>query len=120
MQEVASINQNGNLEAVMKDTFDPGTYKARWQTVSGEQRELVKAVNINPIEGNLERVSTSELPNALPGIPFSYDRANDIEPRNDDRGGTSLIRPLLLILFIVFACEQVLGYAVSYHRTSKG
>lgn len=120
MQEVASINQNGNLEAVMKDTFDPGTYKARWQTVSGEQRELVKAVNINPIEGNLERVSTSELPNALPGIPFSYDRANDIEPRNDDRGGTSLIRPLLLILFLVFACEQVLGYAVSYHRTSKG
>ena len=120
MQEVASINQNGNLEAVMKDTFDPGTYKARWQTVSGEQRELVKAVNINPIEGNLERVSSSELPNALPGIPFSYDRANDIEPRNDDRGSTSLIRPLLLILFLVFACEQVLGYAVSYHRTSKG
>ena len=119
VQEVASINQDGNLAAAMRDTFEPGTYKARWKTVSGAGRELVTAVNINPIEGNLERVSLSALPDSLPGIPFSYDRANDLEPRNDNRGGTSLVRPLLLILFIVFVCEQLLGYAVSYHRASK-
>ena len=119
VQEVASIDQNGNLATSMKDTYEPGTYKARWQTVSGVRRELVTAVNINPIEGNLERVSLSELPDSLPGIPFLYDRANDLEPRDESRGGTSLVRPLLLILFIVFVCEQILGYAVSYHRTSK-
>jgi hypothetical protein len=119
VQEVASIDQNGNLATAMKDTYEPGTYKARWQTVSGARRELVTAVNINPIEGNLERVSLSELPDSLPGIPFSYDRANDLEPRDESRGGTSLVRPLLLILFIVLVCEQILGYAVSYHRTSK-
>ena len=119
VQEVASIDPNGNLATAMKDTYEPGTYKARWQTVSGARRELVTAVNINPIEGNLERVSLSELPDSLPGIPFLYDRANDLEPRDESRGGTSLVRPLLLILFIVLVCEQILGYAVSYHRTSK-
>ena len=119
VQEVASINQDGNLAVAMRDTFEPGTYKARWKTVSGTRRELVTAVNINPTEGNLERVSLSELPDSLPGIPFSYDRANDLEPRNDNRGGTSLVRPLLLILFTVFVCEQLLGYAVSYHRASR-
>ena len=119
VQEVASIDQNGNLATAMKDTYEPGTYKARWQTVSGARRELATAVNINPIEGNLERISLSELPDSLPGIPFSYDRANDLEPRDESRGGTSLVRPLLLILFIVLVCEQILGYAVSYHRTNK-
>ena len=119
VQEVASINQDGNLAVAMRDTFEPGTYKARWQTVSGARQELITAVNINPTEGNLERVSLSELPDSLPGIPFSYDRANDLDPRNENRGGTSLVRPLLLILFIVLVCEQILGYAVSYHRASK-
>lgn len=119
VQEVASIDQNGNLATAMKDTYEPGTYKARWQTVSGTRREVATAVNINPTEGNLERVSLSDLPDSLPGIPFSYDRADDLEPRNESHGGTSLVRPVLLILLIVLVCEQMLGYAVSYHRTSK-
>lgn len=119
VHEIASMNQNGNLVAVMNNTLKPGIYKASWQTVAGVRQEWTGAVNINPTEGNLERLSATELPESLPGISFTYDRADSLKPTNENRGSSSLVQPVLFFLLIILLCEQLLSYSVSYHRAHK-
>ncbi|MBT7727683.1 MAG: hypothetical protein HN703_02225 [Planctomycetaceae bacterium] len=119
VHEIASMKQNGNLVAVMNNTLEPGIYKARWQTVAGVREEWTAAVNINPTEGNLERLPVTELSESLPGISFLYDRADSLKPTNKNRGSSSLVQPVLLFLLITLLCEQLLSYSVSYHRAYK-
>ena len=119
VHEIAAMNQDGNLVAVMNNTLEPGIYKARWQTVAGVRQEWTAAVNINPIEGNLERLPVAELPESLSGISFLYDRADNLKPTNENRGSSSLVQPILFILLIILLCEQLLSYSVSYHRAHK-
>jgi hypothetical protein len=119
VHEVASMSQDGNLAAVMDNTLEPGIYRARWQTAAGVRQEWTGAVNINPIEGNLERLPIAELPESLPGISFLYDRADSLKPTNENRGSSSLVRPVLFTLLIILLCEQLLSYSVSYHRAHK-
>ena len=113
------MNQDGNLVAVMNNTLEPGIYKARWQTVAGVRQEWTAAVNINPTEGNLERLPVTELPESLSGVSFLYDRADNLKPTNENRGSSSLVQPILFILLIILLCEQLLSYSVSYHRAHK-
>ena len=119
VHEVASMSQDGNLAAVMDNTLEPGIYRARWQTAAGVRQEWTGAVNINPTEGNLERLPIAELPESLPGISFLYDRADSLKPTNENRGSSSLVRPVLFTLLIILLCEQLLSYSVSYHRAHK-
>jgi len=119
VHEIASMNQNGNLVAVMNNTLEPGVYKASWQTVAGVRQEWTGAVNINPTEGNLERLLATELPESLPGISFLYDRADSLKPTNENHGSSSLVQPVLLFLLIILLCEQLLSYSVSYHRAHR-
>jgi hypothetical protein len=120
VRQVASTSADGKLVAQLPDTPRPGGYLARWQTVSGGQREEVIAVNVNPTEGNLERIASTDLDRVLAGIPFIYERAELLEPGDEHRSGTSLLRPLLLILLCILLAEQALGFIVSYHPLRRG
>ena len=120
VRQVASTSASGELSAQLTDTNEPGGYVARWQTVNGGQRERIVAVNVNPAEGNLERIASTDLDRVLAGIPFLYERAEQLEPGNGNRSGTSLVRPLLLILLCILLAEQALSYFVSYHPVRRG
>ncbi|NBP87178.1 MAG: hypothetical protein EBU59_01435 [Planctomycetia bacterium] len=119
VRQVASTSADGELVAQLSDTNSPGGYLARWQTVSGGQRERVIAVNVNPTEGNLERIAKTDLDQVMAGIPFLYERAELLEPGDGNRSGTSLLRPLLLLLLCILLAEQALGFIVSYHPVRR-
>lgn len=120
VRQIASASNSGELLAQLTDTNKPGGYLARWQTVNGDQRERIVSVNVNPTEGNLERITSTDLNRVLAGIPFRYERAEQLEPGDGNRSGTSLLRPLLLILLCILLAEQALGYIVSYHPVRRG
>lgn len=108
----------GRLEARLP-TAVPGTYAARWRRLDGRERERLVAVNVDPAEGRLERVSKDRLERALAGIPFRYDRAESLEPDAELLAGVPLARPLLLALLAILVAEQLTAVAAGYHAHSS-
>jgi hypothetical protein len=96
-------------------TERPGAYAARWRSLTGGERELVTAANVDPAEGRLERMGRERLERALAGIPFRYDEADAVGGENDRLAGVPLARPLLLALLAILVAEQAAAFAASYH-----
>jgi len=119
VRQTAATTPAGGLEARLTDTASPGGYTARWQTVAGEPRERIAAINVNPTESALDRIAQSQLARVLTGVPYRYERADQLEPDGASRGGSSLVRPLLVLLLLILLAEQLLGYLVSYHPVRR-
>ncbi len=119
VRQVAAATDAGQLAARLTETDTPGGYTARWQTVNGTSREQLIAVNINPAEGSLSRLSPAELGDVLAGVPFTYDRADLLQASGDRGRGASLLRPLLLLLLGILLAEQLVSYVVSYHPVRR-
>jgi hypothetical protein len=115
VRRTAEITAAGGLQAQLTETATPGGYTARWQTVTGEPLERVAAFNVNPAESALQRIAQPQLARLMAGVPYRYERADQLEPDSTSRGGSSLVRPLLVLLLVILLAEQLLGYLVSYH-----
>jgi len=119
VRQTAEPTASGSLTARLTDTDTPGRYAVRWQTVAGEPRERVAAITIDPAEAALQRITPAAVGRVMAGIPYRYERADQLEPAGDGRGANSLVRPLLLLLLFVLLGEQVLSYLVSYHPVRR-
>lgn len=119
VRQTAEILATGGLQAQLTDTATPGGYTARWQTVTGEPLERVAAFNVNPAESALQRIAQPQLARLMAGVPYRYERADQLEPDGASRGGSSLVRPLLVLLLVILLAEQLLGYLVSYHPVRR-
>ncbi len=93
----------------------PGVCTARWQRLDGTEREWLAAVNLDPAEGQLERLGHAGLERKLAGVPFRYDPAEDLQPASDSLAGVPLAKPALLGLLAVLLLEQAVAYQASYH-----
>jgi len=119
VRQTAEITATGGLQAQLTDTATPGGYTARWQTVAGEPLEQVAAFNVNPAESALQRITQPQLARLMAGVPYRYERADQLEPDGTSRGGSLLVRPLLVLLLVILLSEQLLGYLVSYHPVRR-
>lgn len=114
---------DGRLVASFAETAVPGGYAARWRRLDGTERERVFAVNVSPDEGQLERIGRERLDRGLAGIPFQYERAEQLQPDATTLAGVPLARPLLYLLAAVLVIEQLVAFSASYHapvRRSAG
>lgn len=107
------------LVASLPTTVAAGSCAARWRRLDGTERERLFAINVNPGEGQLERMGRDRLDRALVGVPFHYDAAESLQPEAGVMAGVSLLKPLLHALLIVLVVEQLLAYSASYHPRSK-
>ena len=107
------------LVATLPTTLAAGRYAARWRRLDGTERERLFAINVNPAEGQLDRMGRERLEQALAGIPFHYDAADSLQPEAGVLAGVSLVKPLLHALVIVLLLEQLLAYSASYHPRTK-
>lgn len=119
VRQTATTTPAGSLEARLTDTAIPGGYAARWQTVAGQPQERVAAINVNPAESALQRIAQPQLARVMAGVPYRYERADQLESDGTSRGGSSLVRPLLILLLVILLAEQLLGYLVSYHPVRR-
>jgi hypothetical protein len=113
------VHVDGGMKPGLKATGVPGGYVARWRRLDGTEQERIIAVNVNPSEGDLNRVSRGQLESSLSGVVHDFRRADAFEPNTGDLAGASLVRPLLHALLVVFLLEQLLAYAVSYHPRTR-
>ncbi|MFM8891813.1 MAG: hypothetical protein ACKOTB_09385, partial [Planctomycetia bacterium] len=114
---------DGRLVASFAETSVPGGYAARWRRLDGTERERVFAVNVSADEGQLERIGRERLDRGLAGIPFQYERAEQLQPDATTLAGVPLARPLLYLLAAVLVIEQLVAFSASYHapvRRSAG
>lgn len=107
------------LEARLADTARAGLYSARWRTLAGGERERILAVTIDPGEGRLERAGRRRLDAALPGVPFRYDAAGDLDAAGGDPAGWGLAAPLLAAVAALLVVEQFIAYAAGYHPVTR-
>lgn len=109
----------GGLLATLPTTVAAGGCIARWRRLDGTEQERVFAINVNPAEGNLERMGRERLDRAMVGVPFRYDAADALQPDAGVLAGVSLLKPLLYALLVVLVVEQLLASSASYHRRSS-
>lgn len=116
----AKPREDGALVAVLSDTTRSGSYAAKWRRADGTEREKLVAVNVDPGEGELERVGRERLGRTLAGIPYRIDAADDLEPGSRTLAGTSLVTPLIYALLVLLLLEQAVAYSASYHMPRRG
>jgi hypothetical protein len=115
VRQTAVAAPGGVLEARLPAAVEPGGYAARWRRLDGTEQERLFAVNVDPVEGRLERAGREPLDRTLAGVAFRYDRAESLQPQAGSLAGVSLVRPLLHMLLAVLVAEQLLALWASYH-----
>ncbi len=111
-------NENDSVEGLLR----PGLFELWMQTVNGEYLVQNKAHNVNGSEGNLVRVSNSELEAALQPIKISIQSASSLADAGWEPEAASHSTLLMFILIALLLGEQMLAYSASYHvpRIAKG
>ncbi|HEX4144994.1 MAG TPA: BatA domain-containing protein [Pirellulales bacterium] len=110
-----------DLTAVLSDTHAAGVYEAQWtQRSGGEVVPRQFALNVDPREGDLDRLDSAALANRLQGIKYLYQQAQDVAYDGERLAGPNLGRFFMWLLIIVLLAEQVLAYSASYHPVRRG
>ena len=110
-----------DLTAVLSDTSTAGIYEAQWtQRSGGEVVAHQFAVNVDPREGNLDRLDSAGLADRLQGIKYLYQQAQDVAYDGERLAGPNLGRFFMWLLIVVLLLEQVLAYSASYHPVRRG
>lgn len=119
---LAEISLPIELGQTDRDVIDSllraGVYEAWLRDSSGEALVVNRAHNVSVGEGDLSRVSRSELERNLPGVPLRIRTAAEVEGQGlaaADASQSTLIMVLLAGLLVI---EQFLGYLASYHAPS--
>jgi hypothetical protein len=117
---VDAVKQGDEQVAVLTDTDTSGVYEARLTGTDGEERQERFALNVEAEEGDLKKVTASQLAGRLEGVRYEYHEAQEINYAPQQLAGFNLGHTLLYVLLGVLLIEQVLAYACSYHPRSLG
>lgn len=102
-----------------EETGNPGIYRVRMKRPSAPkdewtEREMLYAVNLDPEEGNLKRVTSRELGETFSDVEFdTFDAMEKVDQISRDKslaGGTELWRQFLWAVLILLALETVLAH----------
>ncbi|HEY1784621.1 MAG TPA: hypothetical protein VGG30_03700, partial [Pirellulales bacterium] len=109
-----------SLTAVLHDTAVTGIYEAQWtQRSSGDVVARQFALNVDPREGDLDRLGSVGLADRLRGIKYLYQQAEDVVSDGERLAGPNMGRFFMWLLIAVLLCEQVLAYSASYHPARR-
>jgi hypothetical protein len=117
--EVARVGLSIDLSEMDRDLVDgalrPGIFET-WM-INGQGEKLFEnfARNVAAAEGNLQRVSHSELESKLVGIPLDIRTADSLSDSGLSSSEASHSTLLLALLAGLLMAEQWLAYSASYH-----
>jgi hypothetical protein len=116
---LTKLEDDNRFMLLHEETFFQGIYRLRMKRPSaprGEwtERELLYAVNLDPSEGDLRRVSSRELIENFPDIKIeTFDAMTKIDEISRDKslaGGTELWRHFLWLVLALLVVETVLAH----------
>ena len=97
-------------------TERPGFYGFLLTRADGTQVHRLVAVNVDPIEGDLQMASEQALRRALPGLPLTYVKGTEHLADDVGEARIEMWRPALLIAMIVLLGEQSLAWWLGRRR----
>jgi hypothetical protein len=115
VRQAATPTPAGPPEIRLASADAAGAYVARWLGLDGAERRRAVAVNVDPVEGRLERIGRERIAAALPGVALSFEDATALDTGSQQGAGTSLARPLLVALLAMLLGEQLLALLAGYH-----
>ncbi len=118
-----SVSDNGPLyditlaadRANQPLTDRAGVYEAWPRTVDGKFDVRRFSINVNPLEGDLNRVDTRDLAESLATTGVELITSDDVTATSQDTGGFSWSHVLAGLLLLLLIGEQLLSYSASYH-----
>lgn len=112
--ELLAEADGNRYRAELASADTPGIYTAVITGPGGVERQIRRAVNIDPAEGALQKVPRASIEQALPSLKFRYDEATEMDVVAE--GGTFEPRDSLLLVFLLLLfAEQLFALRLSYH-----
>ena len=110
----------GNYQVDMGTSDASGVWQFDLQPREGNPERRLVAVNVAPVEGDLQHLDRDQLAQRLPGIDYQFSYASQLAGTDEQLAGFRLSDTLLYLLAAVLLFEQWLAYRASYHqRTAK-
>ncbi|HAH49314.1 BatA domain-containing protein [Gimesia sp.] len=109
------------LVTVYRDTDQPGVYTVQLKRQDQTIEPRMYAFNFPVSESNLELATTDELMQELGNSKqIQIQEPGEFQWIQGQEAGREITNALLLILFILLVCEQLLAYRLSYHPKTAG
>lgn len=109
------------LVTVYRDTDQPGVYTVQLKRQDQTIEPRMHAFNFPVSESNLELATTDELMQELGNSEqIQIQEPGEFQWIQGQEAGREITNVLLLILFILLVCEQLLAYRLSYHPKTAG
>ena len=109
------------LVTVYRDTDQPGVYTVQLKRQDQTIEPRMYAFNFPVSESNLELATTDELMQELGNSKqIQIQEPGEFQWIQGQEAGREITNVLLLILFILLVCEQLLAYRLSYHPKTAG
>jgi hypothetical protein len=113
--------ETGNSVVVYSDTDTSGVYALELSAGEGEPAGLVSyfAVNVDPLEGNLARITPKEIDRRFPDFEFTYigEMRNEKSAKVETKPPASHIwRALMYTMLGLLVVEMVLAQRFARHR----
>ena len=119
IRDRTKLEDDNRFMLLHEETYFPGLYRLRMKRPSaprGEwtEREMLYAVNLDPSEGDLKRVSSRELIENFPDVSIdTFDAMEKVDEISRDKslaGGTELWRHVLWIVLALLVVETILAH----------
>jgi hypothetical protein len=109
------LQDNGLFVAGYAAAPVSGVYRAELSAKDGGRQTMQVAVNVDPVEGNLDLVDGPRLAAKLEGLDYRYEDVGTFRYEEEDVAGTDLTDTLLFLLLAVLLVEQLFAYWVGDH-----
>jgi len=104
------------LNAVFRETDDPGIYTVRLMTQSQVSEDRLIAYNVSPQEGELKLATTSDLRKSLAdNSRVTIQEYGQLEWVQGQEAGSEIRHALLWLLLFLLIADQAMAYRLSHH-----
>jgi hypothetical protein len=115
----AATTADGTLAASLPTTDVSGFYEARLTRTNGDSETRRYALNVDPVEGDLNWLGAGQLATRLEGVKYQYEQAAAFQSSVGELAGYNLSEALLYGLVLLLICEQILAWSASYHPVDR-
>jgi hypothetical protein len=102
------------------ETDRPGIYEAWIKSTKGETDVRRWALNVDPDEGDLTPIESTELLTRLDPVKVAYHLADQYQQDEVTPAGYNLSTLVLCTLVLLLVAEQLFAYSASYHVAPGG
>jgi hypothetical protein len=117
---IASLGRKRLEGRYVSETDRPGVYEAWTKSTKGETEVRRWALNVDPDEGDLTPIESTELLTRLDPVKVAFHLADQYQQDEVTPAGYNLSTLVLCTLVLLLVAEQLFAYSASYHVAPGG